>query len=330
MDSVHEELAKVEKTMGKFNNKISKTQSSIAASSGKIDESEAKIVKLEENLLSQRDLLKNLIVASYVTGRAEYFKLLLNQEDPAIVGRNIAYYQFLSRRRVDDILRFEALVGQLRLVKSSLKAEHEELKTLQAAQLSQRNDLGEARNRRSALMARLERDIGSTQQQLGRLKRNASRLERLLINLNSATLDTFSDGTMNARFGDMRGRLRMPVRATISAYFGQFRGGTNIPWQGIFMDVGEGTEVRAIFPGRVAFADWLRGFGLLLILDHGDGFMSLYSHNQLLLKQVGEWVDTNEPIALSGSSGGLTKAGLYFEIRQNGVPRDPLIWSKVE
>ena len=96
------------------------------------------------------------------------------------------------------------------------------------------------------------------------------------------------------------------------------------------MDAGEGAVVHAIFPGRVAFADWLRGFGLLLILDHGDGFMSLYSHNQQLFKQIGEWVDTSEPIAQAGSSGGMTKAGLYFEIRQNGVPRDPLIWCKVE
>ena len=330
LNSVHEELARVETTMGELNSRIREAQSNIEVKTRKIDESTAQIVKLEKNLLIHKSQLRNLIVASYVTGRAEYFKLLLNQEDPSIVGRNIAYYQFLSRRRVDDILEFEALVDRLHLVKSSLKTGFEELKALQAAQLSQRKDLGEAQIQRSALIARLERDIGSNQQHLDRLKKNASRLERLLQNLNSATPDALPDSAMSLRFGGMRGRLRLPVRGAISAYFGQFREGTNIPWQGIFVDAGEGAVVHAIFPGRVAFADWLRGFGLLLILDHGDGFMSLYSHNQQLFKQIGEWVDTSEPIAQAGSSGGLTKAGLYFEIRQNGVPRDPLIWCKVE
>ncbi|MDA9982265.1 peptidoglycan DD-metalloendopeptidase family protein [Gammaproteobacteria bacterium] len=330
LNAVHEALARVETTMSELNRRIHEVQSSIEVKTGKINDSATKIVKLEQDLMVHRGQLRNLIVASYVTGRAEYFKLLLNQEDPSVVGRNIAYYQFLSRRRVDDILEFEELVDQLHLVKSSLDIENEELRAMQAAQLSQRNDLSEAQIQRNALIARLERDIGSNRQQLVQLKNNASRLERLLQNLNSTAPDGLPDSAMNLRFGGMRGRLRLPVRGTISAYFGQFRKGTNIPWQGIFMDTGEGTEVHAIFPGRVAFADWLRGFGLLLILDHGDGFMSLYSHNQLLFKQIGEWVDTSTPIAQAGSSGGLTKAGLYFEIRQNGVPRDPLIWCKVE
>jgi septal ring factor EnvC (AmiA/AmiB activator) len=330
LNSVHEKLARVETTMSEFNRKIREVQSKIEVKTRKIDESTVQIVKLEKDLLIHRGQLRNLIVASYITGRAEYFKLLLNQEDPSIVGRNIAYYQFLSRRRVDNIMEFEALVDQLRRVKSSLKTGYEELKALQAAQLSQRKDLGEAQIQRSALVARLERDIGTNQQHLGRLKKNASRLEHLLQNLNSAAPEALPNSMMSLRFGGMRGRLRLPARGTISAYFGQLRGGTTIPWQGIFMDTAEGTEVHAIFPGRVAFADWLRGFGLLLILDHGDGFMSLYSHNQLLFKQIGEWVDTSEAIAQAGSSGGLTKTGLYFEIRQNGVPRDPLIWCKVE
>ena len=128
----------------------------------------------------------------------------------------------------------------------------------------------------------------------------------------------------------MRGRLRLPVDGTITARFGQYRPGTGLPWEGVYLSADEGVEVRAIFPGRVAYAEWLRGFGLLLILDHGDGFMSLYSHNQLLFKQLGEWVGIGEPVARVGNTGGQPRNGLYFEVRHNGRPNDPLIWCRVE
>ena len=330
LDSTQEALARVEKTMGDLNRSISETQSGMQTKTGMIMESEAEIFELENAIVTGRDQLKRLIVASYINGQAEYFKLLLNQEDPAIVGRILAYYRYLTHQRVGELLQFAAVASRLHLVKVELETEQEELKEQEAAQVIKRAELSKARTERAGLVTRLQRDIESKQQQLDRLKQNASRLERLLEDLGGVTLDISSDSTMNLRFGDMRGKLQLPAPGIISAYYGQSRGGTEISWKGIFMDADEGTAVRAIFPGRVVFADWLRGFGLLLILDHGDGFMSLYSHNQQLFKQIGEWADTGEQVGQVGSSGGLTESGLYFEIRQNGEPRDPLIWCKVE
>ena len=187
-----------------------------------------------------------------------------------------------------------------------------------------------ARRERNAVVAALEKGIGSRQQRLAGMKQDEGRLKQLLRGIGKVVSAEPASGGPELRFGHMRGKLALPLRGSISAHFGQTRSGTDFPWQGLFLNAAEGTEVRAIFPGRVAFADWLRGFGLLLILDHGDGFMSLYSHNQLLFRQVGEWVEMGDPIALVGSSGGQTNAGLYFEVRKNGEPLNPLIWCKVE
>ena len=241
----------------------------------------------------------------------------------------MAYYHYLSRARVNDILKVQELVAQLNGVKTQLRNEHQELKALEADQLLKREQLELARSERSTLLAKLEQQIGSEQEELTQLKQKAARLEKLLDDLKNALTDLPPEGTFNQPFRSMQGQLPLPVNGSISARFGQSKG-MGVLWEGIFVDAQEGTVVQSIFPGRVAFADWLRGFGLLLILDHGDGYMSLYSHNQMLHKQVGDWVNAGETIAQVGSSGGLKKTGLYFEIRHNGEPHNPLMWCKVE
>lgn len=324
---VRDQLNRVEKKIADLNRALHATQTQIAAGNRRIEATQADIGELGRELADKHAQLQNLIYATYIGGRAEYFKLLLNQEDPNRLGRATVYYRYLSRARVVDIHQMEELIGRLNLLKAELEEERMELTALQAAQLSRREDLELARVERNALLEEIGRRIESNQDALAEAKRNAARLERLLRDLREA-LPSLPAG-FDRRFGKMRGKLSLPVRGAISARFGQPRGISGMPWQGLLMDAQEGSTVYSIFPGRVAFADWLRGFGLLLILDHGDGYMSLYSHNQVLYKQVGEWVDDVEPIAAVGSSGGLKQAGLYFEIRQNGEPRNPLIWCKV-
>ena len=228
-----------------------------------------------------------------------------------------------------DIHQVEELIGRLNLRKTELEEERVELTALEAAQLSRREELEVARVERNALLDKIGRRIDSNREELAAARRNAERLERLLRDLRHALPSELPED-LDRRFGGMRGRLSLPVRGAISARFGQPRGISGMPWDGVLVEAEEGSPVYSIFPGRVAFADWLRGFGLLLILDHGDGYMSLYSHNQVLYRQVGEWIDGIEPIAAVGSSGGLKQSGLYFEIRHNGEPRNPLIWCKVD
>jgi len=330
LNSLHGDLAKVEKVMGMLNSSIRDTQTDIRSRTSTIRDSETEIGHIDTEIKTRRKQLKNIIRASYVSGRAEYLKLLLNQENPADVGRFLTYYRYLSRHRVADIVEFENTLERLRQVKSVLATEQKELKSLQKAQLSQRKNLTDAHAERATLVAALEQSIGSRQQRLVRMQRDEKRLGHLLQNIGRAASAAPVDADTGSRFGQMRGRLSLPLRGSISAHFGQTRWGTNIPLQGIVMDAAEGTEVSAVYSGHVVFADWLRGFGLLLILDHGDGFMTLYSHNQLLFRQVGDQIEMGEAIALVGSSGGQANAGLYFEVRKNGEPLNPLIWCKVE
>lgn len=328
--TVRDQLTEVEIGIVELNRKLHNIRSKIENKNREVLTSEVEIEQLQRELAIQRTQLKNLIYSSYLTGRNEYFKLLLNQEEPQRLGRTMAYYRYLSQGRANEILAVQALVKQLERLKSSLESEQQELKALEVDQLSQREKLDLAREERSELLARLEQQIGSEQEELSQLERKAQRLEQLLKDLRNAMADLPPEGTFNQRFSNMRGKLPLPLRGLISARFGQAKRGTDVSWQGIFLDAKEGAKVRSIFPGRVAYADWLRGFGLLLILDHGDGYMSLYSHNQILYKEVGEWVNSDETIALVGSSGGLKKTGLYFEIRHNGKPHNPLIWCKVD
>ena len=328
-NTLQHQLAEVEIQMADLNRSLDTTQSKVRSSQEKIQASETEIEQLQHELTLKQSQLKSLVYASYINGRTEYLKLLLNQEDPERLGRAMAYYHYLSRARVNDILKVQELVAQLNGVKTQLRNEHQELKALEADQLLKREQLELARSERSTLLAKLEQQIGSEQEELTQLKQKAARLEKLLDDLKNALTDLPPEGTFNQPFRSMQGQLPLPVNGSISARFGQSKG-MGVLWEGIFVDAQEGTVVQSIFPGRVAFADWLRGFGLLLILDHGDGYMSLYSHNQMLHKQVGDWVNADETIAQVGSSGGLKKTGLYFEIRHNGEPHNPLMWCKVE
>ena len=328
-DTVQDQLAEVEIQMADLNHRLNSTQTEIQFSRKKIQASESEKGRLKDELAIKHSQLKSLMYASYINGRTEYLKLLLNQEDPERLGRTIAYYHYLSRARVDDIVKVRELMAQLNQVRTRLEGEYQELKVLETDQLIQREKLEGARVERSTLLVKLEQQIGSEQEELTQLERKAARLQKLLDDLKNALTDLPPEGTFNQPFQTMQGRLPLPVNGPISAHFGQSKG-MGVLWEGIFLDASEGTAVRSIFPGRVAFADWLRGFGLLLILDHGDGYMSLYSHNQLLHKQVGEWVNAGDTIAQVGASGGLKKTGLYFEIRHNGEPHNPLMWCKVE
>ena len=328
-NTLQNQLAVVEIQMADLNHRLNTTQSEIRTSKAKIQASEIEIDRLQHELAIKHSQLKSLVYVSYINGRTEYLKLLLNQEDPERLGRTMAYYRYLSRARVNDIVKVQELVTQLNQLRTQLEGEYQELKALETDQLLQREKLEVARGERSALLVKLEQLIGSEQEELTQLERKAARLEKLLDDLKSALTDLPPEGTFNQPFRSMQGQLPLPVDGSIGARFGQSKG-MGVLWEGIFLDAQEGTAVRSIFPGRVAFADWLRGFGLLLILDHGDGYMSLYSHNQILHKQVGEWVDAGDTIAQVGASGGLKKTGLYFEIRHNGEPHNPLMWCKVE
>lgn len=257
--------------------------------------------------------------AAYLMGRQDYVKLLLNQEDPARVGRALVYYRYLTRARTQRIAHLRASLAELSRIEDQIAARRRELATLRDTEARERATLERARGERAAAMRRLEQTVASQAQEIDRLRRDEQRLTRVLGELRRYLPPAPALPGSTTRFADAKGRLVLPVAA-------RARRPADERHKGVFFNAPVGRQVHAVYRGRVAYADWLPGFGLLLILDHGDGYMSLYGYNQSLYTAVGDWVEAGQTIALSGNSGGASEPGVYFEIRHDGEPRDPLVW----
>ena len=265
--------------------------------------------------------------AAFVIGRQGFLKLLLDQRDPGAVSRNLRYYDYFNRARARRIHAVTKELDRIDTLRASIAHQMDALHRLQARQRQEKGSLQDQQRARGEVLAKVNARIKTRSQRLARMVDNEHRLETLLQRLRQALSD-IPDTAGNLPFRRLKGRLQWPSKGTIENRFGDSRRLGNLKWHGVLIDAGMGADVHAVYHGRVAFADWLRGFGLLIIIDHGDGYMSLYGHNQSLYKEVGDWVETGEVIASVGNSGGRNHPGLYFEIRHNGVPTNPVLWCR--
>ncbi|MFQ5644980.1 MAG: murein hydrolase activator EnvC family protein, partial [Thiogranum sp.] len=277
-------------------------------------------------LQEQRRQIASEARATYAMGRQQQVKLLLNQEQPAAVGRMLTYFGYLSRARMAQIDAIHAMMDELHATETSIQDTTRALTELRGRQQLASQRLREKKQKREQVLAQVKRELESQNNELQRLRSDEKRLQKLLASLREMLADIPLDASQQQPFRSLRGKLHWPARGRLVTRFGSRRGSSGLTWQGVMISAPEGTSVRAVSQGRVAFADWMRGFGLLLIVDHGDGYMSLYGHNQALYKEVGEWVDTGEMVATLGASGGQTRPGLYFELRHKGRPINPLRW----
>jgi len=275
--------------------------------------------QLEEN----RAALAGQMRAAYLIGRQEPFKLLLNQKDPALAGRMFAYYSYFGRARAGQIRLIEDDVRRLAELDAELEAEDAKLAELEKEQRAQLGDLEQARERRNRVLVSLEAQSRSRAQNLERLRAQQSGLEKLVRELRAAMERFPVEG--NDAFTRLRGKLAWPVSGHLVARFGDTRAG-GVRWDGVLVATERGAPVKAVCQGRVIYADWLPGLGLLAIVDHGDGYLSLYGHNERLYKAAGEPVAAGDTIAAAGDSGGSPRPELYFEIRKGGKPVDPRPW----
>ena len=274
--------------------------------------------------------LSGLLRTAHAMGRADWLRLILNQEDPVRASRILSYYAYLNRARLQGIAAVRTRAEHLAAVALDADREMARLAELAARQAAARAELETARQERALVLARLEDSIGSQTQDLETLERDTENLRLLIEQLRQHAQIAAESNVRRERFDARRGQLSWPVPgARLLAGFGSPRdAGSGARWDGVLLATQTGEEVRAVHDGRVAHADWLRGFGLLLVLDHGDGFMSLYGHNDALLREPGDWVQAGEVIALSGDSGGRGEPALYFAIRDQGQPRDPAHWCR--
>jgi len=279
---------------------------------------------LHSQLNIQRQVLARQIRAAYMMGHQDYLKLWLNQEEPFIIGRVLTYYNYFNRARSRQIANIKETLESLTALKQTIELEKTDLNQLVIEQTRKKKELELNHKERQKLLARLAQSLENKDQELKGLQEDKRRLETLLGTLGEALKEIPLPKQIKA-FAKLKGQLPFPVQGKVIKRFGQ-RLVSHLKWQGILIAAPQGKKVRAVAAGRIAFAQWFRNLGLLVIIDHGKGYMSLYAHNQSLYVKTGNWVNTNDTIATVGNSGGRNLSALYFEIRYQGVPQAPREW----
>lgn len=300
---------------------------------------------VDKRISAEQIMLGRLFYQQYRTGQQDQFKILLNQENPSQAARQLRYYTYLARARSELLEHLRDNLTKLDKLTQATETKQAELSKIRIEQDKQRQKLLEQQQTKKKLVTQLSKQIGQQRSELSRLERNEKQLTQLIERLarqqreapkksqppptsarNSVVPDASFAGTS---FNQLKGKLQLPVRGELTGRFGTPRQDSGSPWRGLFIRTAAAQEVHAIASGRVVFADWLRGFGNLLIVDHGSGYMSLYGNNESIFKRAGEAVRAGDVIASTGNSGGNPETGLYFEIRYQSKPFDPLDWCKI-
>ena len=314
-DELTRALARAERQAAGITRDIRDHDNRLATARRQLGDIRGTLARTRSELAERRDRLARAVRASYRFARRDTFAMLLNLESPTTIGRILAYHRIIERTHAETIRGIAAAVSMLEALEVKEGEEVREIDTL----------LGTKRR----LLAELESQRGERERAVLALVdriRDRESLVELIDALRDSITDTALDIADSESFEDMRGKLPWPVNGDLLASFGTVRDGSGLTRQGVLIGARTGQSVRAVHRGRVAYADWLRGFGLLLIVDHGDGFMSLYGHNETLIRDTGDWVESSEIIATAGDSGGYAEPALYFEIRRNGKPVDPGRW----
>lgn len=321
-------LRPIEQRISRLGRKLRATHARREHATRELDRTRQRRSHHRETLGAEREALSREIRAAYLLGNQPYLKLLLNQEDPARSARALAYYRYYAEARNDHIGRLEKRLQVLARLEREVETRRAKLGDLEQRLAHETAGLEGVRRQRRQLVAALDRDVRNRQRDIERLHKSERELDRLLDRIELGTPQPFPSAAEPGGFSRLRGRLPLPASGRLSGRFGARRGYGDLRWKGIFLETGEAQEVRSIFPGRVVFADWLDGYGMLLIIDHGDGYMTLYGNNESLFAKEGEQVEGGQVVSSTGSTGNPFHPGLYFEIRHQGTPQDPLRWCR--
>lgn len=355
IESLQKELASKEETKSEAADALRESERAISDANRKLSELsraqreardtltrvQAQSGQIKNDIEAQQTQLGGLLYRQYLGGQKEYLRLLLNQQDPNQVARELHYYGHLSRARAEGIKTLRLNLGQLDTLTLESREKSAELAVIQAEQATQKKHLEREKTEHKKLLTRISSQVDKQRREISKLKRDETRLSRLVEKIgkllsrresstplsNNRLPDASAGG---GPFASLKGRLSLPVRGELVNRFGSPRSDGGVTWKGLFIRSSGGSDVKAIASGQVVFADWLRGFGNLMIVDHGSGYMSLYGNNETLYKQVGDSLRGGDTIAAVGNSGGNPDSGLYFELRHQGKPFDPLNWVTIK
>ena len=317
---VEKQLEGKEKDIQELLKKIQNIQESLKKGEKQLGELRVQQRSLQLSIQQQNEQIAAQLRAVYRSGSEESIKLLLNGDSSEDAQRLVQYNRYFSNARQSLINGFVTEVSDLNLVEKSIRSHRAQQAKEETELVAERNRLTSQQADRRALLAKLDKDLATGDKRAKQLVQDQKNLQEMLQRLEEALAD-IQIPDQDVPFSSQRGKLVRPLK-TLSAL--STNGSINLG--GVTLRAKEGEPVHAIFSGRVVFSDWMRGFGFLLILDHGDGYMSLYGYNQSLLKEVGEWVGANDTVAMAGSTGGRPDTALFFAIRHNGTPLKPLSW----
>ena len=323
-DRLTSELQEAEVVISKQRIRLKELQRQRDYSTQRKAELDAQLDAREAELADESQKLVSQVRAAYMSGNQERIKLLLNQRDPATLGRVVAYYSYLSAYRADNIETVTGYIRELAEIRGKVAAEEARIAELAREHYAELTALNAAQEERKTLLAAVKTRMADERSEIERLAAQEQDLSRLIAELTSI----LSDYPIRSEepFSEYRGRLTWPVAGTLLHDFGQPRVSDQVRWNGVVLGAPRGREVRSVYHGRVVFSDWLAGMGLLVVVDHGEGYMTLYGYNETLLKNTGDWVAPGDVIATVGDSGGQSVAALYFEIRHGTRPVDPRHW----
>jgi septal ring factor EnvC (AmiA/AmiB activator) len=325
-DTTQVKLEKTEKKIGHVAAELHRLDADADSARQKIQALDKDRITERHALAALRQILSRDLQSAYSAGRQQRIKLLLNQQDPALVGRMMTYHGYFTRARATRLQELQVTLASIDSIEAALVEQQAEIQQLRLQQQEKSLQLTAEQDNRRKILAQLQRDLRVKKTELSTLQQDELRLQTLVQSLQKALREISPPRGDFTSLRQFKGKLRWPVAGRLAGRYGSKQSSGGVASRGVLISSRAGADVHAIAAGRIAFADWLRGFGLLLIIDHGHGYMSLYGQNRSLYKDVGAWVKRDEVVAAAGSSGGQDQDGLYLELRKDGQPFNPTTW----
>jgi len=323
--SLEQQLSGLEQDIGRLTRERRELRQQAREQQQRLTELGEEEAELTRVLESQRDSLKKQIRAAWMEGDAPAVKVLLNEIDPDKIARTMTYYEYLSRDTIDRLKAFAANLRQLKETQKQVKAGRMRLAKLEENVADRQQKLSSSKKEREQTLAALKTDISNRLSEREELEEDRKRLEKLLREVEEAIANIPTPNESDP-FRSLKNKLPWPAEGKVVSSFGDSYASGKLKHNGLLINTAEEGNVRAVHYGRVVFANWLRGFGLITILDHGDGYMTLYGHSSSLFTSPGDWVEAGEAIAQAGRTGGTNDPAVYFEVRHNGKPDNPRRW----
>jgi murein hydrolase activator len=348
---VADALKKSESAISKANKKLYEIKQAQKQNESKIESLQSQSISINGKIANQQKQLSQLLYQQYVQGNQSYTRLILESKDPNQISRNLKYQSYITKAHTQLIDAMQKNLDEIKELDSQASATLQQVVALKTQQENERQKLEKEKAEKALVLKKLSKEIAAQQGQITKLKRDEKRLSTLVEklariakqnqdkikkniktpseNVIAKNQETPDNRYAGKSFSSLKGKLRLPVKGELLNRFGNKRKDSGLTWKGLFIRATEGTSVKAVASGRIVFAEWMRGFGNLMIIDHGSGYMSLYGNNQTLIKNVGDDVQGGDTIAAVGNTGGNQSNGLYYELRKKSVPFDPLSWSNV-